>query len=358
MKSLFGMSDYERSEFAVKATGQGLVSVIVPVYQSERYVDSCLASISQQTYRNLEIIVIDDGSWDRSAAICDKWAEQDNRIRVTHQTNSGLSGARNVGLDQATGSFITFVDSDDLISPIFVERLVAEMQDSDIDIAVMDLTPFTDVSSPRYTMGGGVERADARDYWVGVVNRGRGFEACGRMYRSSLFDSLRFIPGLIYEDLEIMPRLHLAARQVVFVDAQLYGYRQHADSIMSSSRCSPSTDLLRVLKENIEGVGDWPVSSVTKRRLVGGYLVHAAKSIEPKRLDIRATVDPVYAVAYKALMRRSLLAILRSPDLGFVYKALMVSSGVSVTLFEGSMRWAARAKACGIPGIRRRGRRA
>lgn len=101
-----------------------LISVIVPIYQVEAYLEECLDSILNQTYRQLEIILIDDGSTDRCGDICDRYASQDSRIKVIHQTNQGLSAARNAGMDMATGEFISFIDSDDYIDPHFYEKMV------------------------------------------------------------------------------------------------------------------------------------------------------------------------------------------------------------------------------------------
>ncbi|PJM79666.1 glycosyltransferase family 2 protein [Bifidobacterium scaligerum] len=103
---------------------QPLVSVVVPVYNVERYVDECVASIAKQTYRNLEIILVDDGSTDGSSAICDEWASRDDRIRVIHNTNGGVSAARNTGMNAAEGEYLAFVDSDDLIEPNMIEVLL------------------------------------------------------------------------------------------------------------------------------------------------------------------------------------------------------------------------------------------
>ena len=101
-----------------------LVSVIVPVYNAEKYVGECLESIINQSYKHLEIIVVDDGSTDGSSKICDEYALQDNRIQVIHQVNCGQSSARNVGIAMCSGKYITFVDSDDYINPIMVEKLM------------------------------------------------------------------------------------------------------------------------------------------------------------------------------------------------------------------------------------------
>ena len=112
-----------------------LVSVIVPIYKVEKYLGKCVDSIINQTYKNLEIILVDDGSPDNSGKICDEYAKKDNRIKVIHKENGGLSSARNAGLDVATGEFIAFVDSDDRIHLDFVEKLYRAIKEENADIA-------------------------------------------------------------------------------------------------------------------------------------------------------------------------------------------------------------------------------
>ena len=116
-----------------------LVSVIVPVYNVDRYLGRCIKSIMQQSYRNLEIILVDDGSLDGCPHICDKWSERDNRIHVIHKTNGGLSSARNAGLKVAKGEYIAFLDCDDCIHTIFIEHLYITIIDFKADIAACDI---------------------------------------------------------------------------------------------------------------------------------------------------------------------------------------------------------------------------
>ena len=116
-----------------------LISVIVPVYNVEKYLDKCIQSIVDQTYTNLEIILVDDGSPDNSGAICDEWAEKDNRIKVIHKANGGLSDARNAGLDIATGEYIAFVDSDDYIELDFYDKLYNVIKATNCDISICNL---------------------------------------------------------------------------------------------------------------------------------------------------------------------------------------------------------------------------
>ncbi|MBP3703356.1 MAG: glycosyltransferase family 2 protein, partial [Lachnospiraceae bacterium] len=113
------------------------ISVIIPVYNVEAYVGKCIKSVCRQTYEELEIILIDDGSTDSSGKICDEWAENDNRIVVLHQENRGLSGARNAGLEKATGEYITFLDSDDYIAPMTYEEMLRAGKQFQADVTIV-----------------------------------------------------------------------------------------------------------------------------------------------------------------------------------------------------------------------------
>ena len=117
-----------------------LISVIVPVYKVEKYLDRCINSIVNQTYRNLEIILVDDGSPDNCPAMCDEWAQKDPRIRVIHNPHKGLGSARNTGIDAARGSLIGFVDSDDYVYPNMYQRLYELMTENDADLSVCEYT--------------------------------------------------------------------------------------------------------------------------------------------------------------------------------------------------------------------------
>ena len=112
-----------------------LISVVIPIYNTEAYLDRCISSVVNQTYRNLEIILVDDGSTDGCPFICDEWAKKDDRIRVIHKENGGAADAKNVGLDAATGELIAIVDSDDVIADIMYEKLLQLMKDHEADIA-------------------------------------------------------------------------------------------------------------------------------------------------------------------------------------------------------------------------------
>ena len=125
-----------------------LISIVVPVYKVEPYLDKCVSSIVNQTYKNLEIILVDDGSPDNCPVMCDAWAEKDNRIRVIHKPNGGLSDARNAGMSAATGELIAFVDSDDWIAPDMYEKLYHRLTEDGSDIAACGVQMVWEDNTP------------------------------------------------------------------------------------------------------------------------------------------------------------------------------------------------------------------
>ncbi len=210
-----------------------LISVIVPVYNTAAYLDKCLESICGQTYNNLEILCVDDGSTDDSLSILHRWAERDRRIIIIHQKNAGLSAARNAALDRATGDFVTGVDSDDFIEPDAYEA-VARAIDDEVDMVTFSVR-LVDEADGKITL---------HPYWQHEYCgrqkvteehiRNTCVNFCGKVFRRSLVEEahLRFPVGLLYEDIlfyyEAMPRVTCA----YFIRESFYNYLQRGSSIM------------------------------------------------------------------------------------------------------------------------------
>ena len=150
-----------------------LVSVIVPVYGVERYLDACVEGLVGQTYRNLEILLVDDGSPDRCPAMCDAWTARDERIRVIHKANGGLSDARNVGLAKATGDYIYFVDSDDMVERNLIERAMATMRDYDADLVMFQFDTISEDGKP-------LASSYKHNHYDDVIIPGRGDQGAGQ----------------------------------------------------------------------------------------------------------------------------------------------------------------------------------
>lgn len=206
---------------------QPLISIIIPVYNVEKYLPACLDSVLAQTYRNLEVILVDDGSPDGSGAVCDAYAAKDSRIRVIHQENGGASAARNAGLDLASGSFIGFIDPDDYIEPDMYEILYEQLQSSGADVAqcgyVWEEEGKEDVffhNSGEVKLYNGPyciqELLTVEKPWWAVWNK---------LYRSKLFQELRFNEDLrVGEDIFFTFQIFLQMKQLISIKRPLYHY--------------------------------------------------------------------------------------------------------------------------------------
>ena len=204
-----------------------LISVIVPVYRVEEFLPRCVDSLRAQTYENLEIILVDDGSPDHCPEICEKYAARDVRIRVIHQENRGLSGARNAGIDAAAGEYLAFVDSDDYVTEDFIESLYTLAEETGCPIAQCRFS---------YVQG---ERLRERENQVWKIYRGESLMtqlygpeeeatcfvvAWNKLYRKDLFDGIRYPEGRVHEDEATTYRLFHAGKKLAFLDRALYGY--------------------------------------------------------------------------------------------------------------------------------------
>lgn len=219
------------------------ISVIVPVYKVENYLKRCVDSIINQSYKNLEIILVDDGSPDKCPAICDGYAEKDPRIKVIHKKNGGLSSARNAGLDIATGDYIGFVDSDDMIHRDFYKILLYELRKNGCDIVQTmsrtfrgDTLPDTETEIKNYT----ASEYNASDLWkLDYIDNRYCFEETvwRKLYKAQIFENIRFREGIISEDDYIKPELIEACGKFVSISPEIYFYyRSNPNSITKKDK--------------------------------------------------------------------------------------------------------------------------
>ena len=213
-----------------------LISVIVPVYKVEKYLDRCVQSIADQTYRNLEIILVDDGSPDNCPALCDAWAEKDSRIRVIHKENGGLSDARNAGMAIATGEYIGFVDSDDFIAPEMYQLLWDRMAMDSSDIAGCGVELIFEDGSPARPLTRAGNCVLDRDAAMEAVIRESWLKqpVWYKLYRSCLIRDLSFPAGKCHEDVFWSWQAVARAQMVSVFDTPCYYYVQRSGSIMGS----------------------------------------------------------------------------------------------------------------------------
>ena len=271
------------------------VSVVVPIYNVSAYLVPCVKSLLSQTHSDLEVVLIDDGSTDGSGDMCDHFAATDDRVRVIHRVNGGLSAARNTGIDAATGNFILCVDGDDVISVNHVARLLAVFAaQPSVDIAVADFIAVEPGSA--YPAAGSLshsapEYLAREDALVRLFHqRGVTNSAWGKLYRSELFEGLRYPVGALYEDLAVTYRLFARARIVALTHDCTYYYVQRPTSITAQKQLDRRMDAIRFASEALDYVapfGDRVMRAARSRVFMESvfYLSELPSSSETKMLD-------------------------------------------------------------------------
>ena len=241
-----------------------LISIIIPVYKVEKYLDKCIASVVDQTYKNLEIILVDDGSPDNCPAICDQWQGKDNRIKVIHQWNNGLSVARNEGLKLAHGECIGFVDSDDWIESEMYEKLLSALQETDADIAVGGFEGFTEDSKPiGYIKTKPIEKKlYSAEEALRMLLKGEGFicnNVWNKLYRRTTLLNITFPKGKLYEDVPWTAEVIGNSQKIVCIDYIFYHYLSRPNSLSHDVRLKISQvqDKLEMFEERVKYVHEY-----------------------------------------------------------------------------------------------------
>lgn len=230
-----------------------LISLIVPVYNVQEYLDKCVESIVNQTYTNLEIILVDDGSTDNSGRKCDAWAAKDDRIKVVHKVNGGLGNARNVGMGYASGVWIGFVDSDDFIEKNMYERLYNACTEYSADLGVTSFSFFRDGQyQPFHKHTCKVEVYEGLEW----IDEYYGKNKCGhivpsawsKLYKRELIIDKKFSEGRYFEDIMVAAKVLNDANKIVYIDDGLYIYRKDrgesiTESTLDRKKINDSIDL-------------------------------------------------------------------------------------------------------------------
>jgi len=217
-----------------------MISVIIPVYNVENYLDECIQSVIKQTYNNLELILVDDGSIDKSGCICDAYKEKDDRIRVIHKKNEGISEARNIGMALAKGEYISFLDADDFIHPQMFELLLKALNDYDADMVSCDYETFIDgeelsiniAEMPQYTFR---KLEDRQDYLLNFLDGKFVHYVWKSLYKKVCLTGLCFEKGKRLEDIMFNAKLSQKLSKRVVITDKLYYYRIRSGSIMHSN---------------------------------------------------------------------------------------------------------------------------
>lgn len=265
-----------------------LISVIIPVYKVEKYLDRCVTSVVRQTYGNLEIILVDDGSPDKCPEMCDAWAAKDPRIKVIHKENGGLSDARNAALDVMSGDFVTFVDSDDWLSEHYCSVLMHGIVADNADISIVNYKRVKDGDTVDTEPSGNSETIDSKK----AIRNLYGNEqimfvtAWGKAYRRGLFSDIRFPFGKLHEDDFTTYKLYDKAERITVCRDKLYAYFINDNSIIGKYTVK-RLDALDAQKEKYEFVAsEYPQLEVTaKISYFGACRYHFQMLTYHKELD-------------------------------------------------------------------------
>jgi len=211
-----------------------LISVIIPVYNVEEYLKKCIDSIINQTYSNLEILLIDDGSTDNSGKICDEYKIIDKRIKVIHKENGGVSSARNLGISEAKGKWLTFIDSDDWIETNFCEILINEARENNADVVLCAYNRVTNSKLEKINVYSKNVELDSIQYLINILNPQTGFGFCHmKLYKSDIIKNIRFNTDLeVGEDALFNEKISQNIVNSIYVNENLYNYRVNEFSVV------------------------------------------------------------------------------------------------------------------------------
>lgn len=263
-----------------------MISIIVPVYNSEKYLERCINSILNQTYADFELVLINDGSIDNSGRICDSFAKKDSRIKTIHQTNKGQAEARNRGVIESSGEWLCFVDSDDCINPWYLEYLYRAVLENDVNISACGFIEADCIKesffekqeyfSVCYKINDGntviLQKKHSNTYWT----------VWGKLILRSIVCDNLFKTGKIYEDNEVAPKWLYESKKIAVIDLPLYFYTINESGTTKNSFSEKKLDLLWALEEQIKFLDSISFSN-TKMEIVILYMnssISLSKSIE------------------------------------------------------------------------------
>ena len=278
-----------------------MISVVVPIYKTEKYLSQCVESILNQTYRDFELFLVDDGSPDRCGEICDRYAAQDDRIKVVHQANGGFSAARNAGIDLASGEYLTFVDSDDYLHKEAFEVLLRALVENDADFSMGYYEKVSEsgeiIPDPDVVMEG--ETLSGREAILRTLRNSLLYIVpWNKLYKRELFSDVRFPLGKCHEDNFVFYKIFYKSSKVVRVPRLLYFYRQNPNGFMALGVTLEKS--LCFLESMIEGMAFFEKHDLS--RVSEDLSPHLMKTFFELRTKF-SLVDPVDVERYRAIKK-------------------------------------------------------
>ena len=254
---------------------ENLITIVVPVYNVEKYLKKCIESIINQTYKNLEIILVDDGSPDNCGKICDDYKKQDSRIKVIHKKNGGLSDARNAGIDIANGEYITFIDSDDYIDDDYVELLYNAIVKDKTDMVISSHKVIYDNGTILEKETGERSILNSKEVLKRILyDEGIDLSAWAKLYKIELFRKVRYPKGRLFEDAATTYKLVDKCKNISIVSKSTYNYMIRENSITNLNFSEKKLDLIKSTEEMCDYVQNkYPDLEIAcNRRLMYAYL--------------------------------------------------------------------------------------
>lgn len=279
---------------------QPLISVIVPVYKVEPWLERCVRSITNQTYKNLEIILVDDGSPDKCGEICDYFAQEDNRVKVIHRENGGLSAARNTGIDACCGDFIGFVDSDDVLHHMMYSLLYGDICSFNTRLAFCQPLMCNDSQISFPPLNANSECINRNDLIHKALEKNIWYSACTKLYHRSLFEGIRYPEGRTNEDYPITIKIYDRCDRIAVNYNNLYAYCKHEGSITTAPVNESSFDGITSAKEVYHFV----------KESYPEFIPYAAKNLLSACIGLLLKTDGKFSQKYEAY-RNDIFAVIR-----------------------------------------------
>jgi len=288
-----------------------LISIVVPIYNVEKYLKKCIDSIISQTYTNLEIILIDDGSPDNCGKICDEYAQKDSRIKVIHKENAGVSQARNVGLDNASGKYITFVDSDDYIECEHIENLYNALKENNTQISQCNILKVNDKKEVLEKLGykesqikstKEILKESFGQHWV------ENAVVWNKIYDKKIFEGIRYPIGKIHEDEFVIYKVLYKVDKIALINEYSYNYRKNKNSIMGRRFNVERFDILNAFEERLKFFQErrevelYQTTMIAYLKKMQEYYLYTKKYIE-KSENIQLDLIKKYRKNYKKILK-------------------------------------------------------
>lgn len=308
-----------------------MISVIVPVYNVEKYLERCVKSIAAQTYKDLEILLIDDGSTDKSGKMCDDFQQTDSRIKAFHKQNGGLSDARNYGIEHSAGEFISFVDSDDYIDEKMLETLHRLITENDADLAVcsaMDVFEGKEVTQVKEIKEFNLNKVESYKYML----RGDGIpSACNKLYKRQTVGNVRFPAGKLYEDGFFTPQILKRVEKTAVTSKPMYYYFRRADSITTKPFRKGDLDVIEAYDKCVKQVKELCPEALpyAEFRYRNAYFNVLDKML--MRDDCKEIPEYKQVVKY---LKKHTVQIVKDPGFGKMRKIAAVALKFSVPLYK------------------------